>query len=161
MKGKFIINYADKRIVIEDKNTKWEDLEKKNISSIQIGLGNGQIHTLNIPKKSIGIFQQKCAATTLGISCKLCEVNDIEICKDCKKFYEYETNLPLLYKEFPKKTYGYEIGYVLNKKGDCIVMFVGLKNGCAIVRFDNIFKIGLNLKLQGIDIKTKKEGKNA
>ena len=82
----------------------------------------GIIHSLTIPKYCLGVFQHKIGWSFFGRP-------DLAI---------------------PKSDM--QIGFVLNREGDCVVLNVDEKTGHAKVYIDNVLDMKMNLAIHGIKL---------
>ena len=56
-----------------------------------------------------------------------------------------------------EKFVGERIILLMNKNGNCMILTVDQKNGHAITTFDNVFRMGLNFEMFGIEVNIDKE----
>jgi hypothetical protein len=124
----FIVQFNDGRTITEKEKT-WEDIVKENdmktVSAISLkDETTGLTHTLKV-KDTLGCFQHKIGFIDL-IPGTLGTRNEPKV----------ET----------------EIGAVINKEGDCLILNLNTKTSQVFAYMNNINKMRLNKKLHGIQL---------
>jgi hypothetical protein len=120
----FIIHYSNGETITE-KEKEWTDVPKENITSIQLKDENtGLVHTLS------------------------CFNTDIQPLG----WFQHKVGLVRLDTMENIKDVEQEVGMIINKQGDCVILNLNKRTGYTKIYYSNIFRMGLNLKLHGIKL---------
>lgn len=142
--SKWIVHFQGGSSIVEDrvdpKNNNWMSLDSKNlITSVDIIHDDGITHTLSIAdltQKGYAIedgfypdfFQHKEATDDMQVeaSGRIVPVGKTSILAQ-------------------------EVGITINSKGDCVILRVNNRTGQSKIFIDNIFDMGINFQIHGID----------